>query len=114
MNDLVSFLFVAQTTTLIITSLLLAYPVLAYSRNVAYTYGLVLLSAAFVVFTATYVLSFIFDYPVLSSVLDLVTAVLAALGTWQFARPFIDTGGGDVQTTTSDQATGGFESAGDD
>lgn len=114
MSNLVSFLFLAQTTTLIITSLLLAYPVVAYSRNVAYTRGLLLLSTSFFLLTTTYVLSFIFDYPIISSVLDLIATVLAAFGTWQFARPFVDIGDGNVQMSTTNEATGGFESAGDD
>ena len=119
MSDLVSFLFVAQTATLVVTSLLLVYPVVAYARNVAYTRGLALLSAALFVLTATYVATFFYDLPVVSSLLDLLGATLVALGTWEFARPFVRTGD-DVDPTAgnvpadSERATGGFERAGDD
>lgn len=119
MSELVTFLFLTQTATLVIASLLLAYPVLAYARNVAYTWGLVLLSAAFFVVTATYVTTFFFHAPVVSGVLDLFGATLAALGTWRFARPFVRVGDEmevttPAESTATDGATGGFEGAGDD
>lgn len=114
MSDLVSFVFIAQTTMLVITSLLLAYPVVAYARNVAYTRGLLLLAGAFFVVTTTYVTTFWLDMPVVSGVLDLLGALLAAAGAWQFARPFVRFDGGSVETTATDGVTGGFESAGND
>lgn len=118
MSDLVSFLYVAQTATLIITSLLLVYPVVAYARNVAYTRGLVLLSAALFVLTGTYVATFFYHFPVVSSGLDLLGATLVALGTWEFARPFVHTDDDDPTAanvpTDSERTTGGFERAGDD
>lgn len=120
MTDLASFLFVAETATLVVASLLLVYPVVACARNVAHTRGLALLSASFFAVTATYVVTFFLDAPVVSGALGLLGATLAALGTWEFARPFVRTPDGDVGTTAAsdpagrDDGSGGFESAGDD
>ncbi|WP_135828516.1 hypothetical protein [Halorussus halobius] len=120
MSDLVSFLFVAQTATLVIASALVAYPVVAYARNVAYTRGLALLSASLFVLTATYVVTFFYHRPVVSGALDLLGALLAALGTWEFAEPFVRVGGDGLDATAADgstateQSAGGFEGARDD
>lgn len=114
-SDVASFVFIAQTTLMVITSLLLVYPVVAYGQNVAHTRGLLLLAGAFLVVTTSYVASFLFHADLVSAGLDLVASILAAFGTWQFARPFVRFDGGDVETTTAvGDATGGFESAGND
>ena len=114
MSDLVSFVLIAQTTLLVVVSFLLVYPVVAYAQNVAHTRGMLLLSGAFMVLMLTYVASFVFHADLVSGVLDLTAALLAAVGTWQFARPFVRLDGGDVETPTVGDAKGGFESAGDD
>lgn len=114
MSKLVPFVLIAQTTALVIVSLLLVYPVVAYAQNVAYTRGLLLLSAAFFVLMTTYVASFVFHMALLSAVLDLTAAVLAALGTWTFARPFVRTDDREMETTAVRESTGGFESARND
>ena len=114
MSDFTSFVFVAQTTMLVITSALIVYPVVAYARNVAHTRGLLLLAGAFLVLTTSYVAAIPFDMTLVSSVLDLSAALFAAVGIWQFARPFVRLDGGSVETTASAESSGGFESAGDD
>ncbi|WP_435178327.1 hypothetical protein [Halorussus sp. AFM4] len=114
MTDLLSFVFVAQTATLVVTSLLLAYPVVAYARNVAYTRGLLLLASAFFVVTAAYTAAVLFHNSLVSEALDLAAALLAAAGTWQFARPYVRLDDEGVETPTVPDPTGGFESAGDD
>ncbi|MFC7080556.1 hypothetical protein [Halorussus caseinilyticus] len=114
MSDLLSFVFIAQTTMLVITSALLVYPVVAYARNVAHTRGLLLLAGAFLTLTVSYVASVPFGMTLVSSALDLAAALLAAAGVWQFARPFVRLDGGDVETTGVADTAGGFESAGDD
>ena len=114
MKDLFSFVIIAQTTTLVIACLLLAYPVVVYARNVAYTRGLLLLSGAFFVVTAAYASAVVLDNSLVSEVLDLTGALLAAAGTWEFARPHVRLDGGEVETPTVGDPTGGFESAGDD
>ena len=114
MSDLTSFVFIAQTTMLVITSVLIAYPVVAYARNVAHTRGLLLLAGAFLAVTASYVAAIPLGLTVVSAVLDLAASLLAAVGLWQFARPFVRIDAGSVETTAASEATGGFESAGDD
>lgn len=109
-----AFAFVAQTATLVAASLLLAYPVVAYARNVAHTRGLLLLTGALVAMTLTYVVYFLFDMALVSGVLDLTAALLLAAGVWEFARPFVDFGESELETAPVGEATGGFESAGDD
>lgn len=111
MSDLVSFVIIAQTALLVVATALIAYPVVAYAQNVAYPRGLLLLAGSFATLTATYVASFVFHASLASSVLDLLAALLAALGTWEFARPFVRFDD-DVEAATVDDATGGFESAG--
>ncbi|WP_162224164.1 hypothetical protein [Halorussus salinus] len=122
MSDLNSFVFVAQTTMLVLTSALLVYPVVAYARNVAHTRGLLLLGGAFLSLTVSYVASVPLGMSLVSSAFDFVASVLAAAGVWQFARPFLRLDGHEVGRPTGDgtpdddpdDATGGFESAGDD
>lgn len=109
-----TFVLIAQTTTLVVASLLLVYPVVAYRRNVAHTRGLLLLAGAFLVLMATYVASFVFDMSLASAALDLIAALLAAAGVWEFARPFVRISDRDFETPTTDETSGGFESAGDD
>ncbi|MFC4450141.1 hypothetical protein [Halorussus aquaticus] len=114
MSDLVSFVFIAQTTMLVITCVLLVYPVVTYGRNVAHTRGLLLLAGAFFALTVSYVTAVAFGMTLVSSVLDLTASLLAAAGIWQFARPFVQFDEGTVETTAVGDTTGGFESAGDD
>lgn len=112
--DFVSLVFIAQTTMMVITSFLLAYPVVAYAQNVAHTRGVLLLAGAFLTLTVSYVAAIPLGMSLASAVLDLVSAILVALGIWEFARPFVRFDGGEVETTTVGETTGGFESAGDD
>ena len=121
MNDLLTFSFIAQTTALVIASLFLLYPVVAYAHNVAHTRGLVLISSAFVVLTVSYVVwaatgtrDISAGMGLVPSVLNLAAAVTAAAGVWQFARPFVRFGDEELDASTVGETAGGFESAGDD
>lgn len=114
MIDINTAVLIAQTTTLIAASLLLVYPVVAYGQNVAYTRGLLLLASAFLVLMTTYVASFVFHMSLVSAVLDLTAALLAAVGVWEFARPFVRFADREFEAPTVDETSGGFESAGDD
>ncbi|NHN58763.1 MULTISPECIES: hypothetical protein [Halorussus] len=114
MRGLLSFVFIAQTATLVAASLLLVYPVVAYARNVAYTRGLLLLASAFFLVTGAYTAGFLFESSLVSEALDLVAALLAAAGTWHFARPYVRFDDAGVEAPTVGDPTGGFESAGDD
>ena len=114
MNDVASFIFLAETTAMVIASLLLVYPIVAYARNVAYTRGLLLLAVSFLTITVSYIVHIIYQMGLLSAALDLIAAVVAAAGVWQFARPFVRFGDETIETQTTSGATGGFDSAGDD
>lgn len=114
MTGFTTFVLVAQTTVLVAASLLLIYPVIAYSQNVAHTRGMLLLAGSFLVLTAAYVTSFVLDLDLVSTGLDLLSTVLLAFGTWEFARPFVSFGSEDVETPTVSDATGGFENAQND
>ena len=114
MTDLVTFAFIAQTTALVIASLLILYPVATHAHNVAHTRGLILLSAGFLTLTVSYVAWVVFDMGVESAALDLAAALLAAAGIWEFARPFVRFGDTEFETPTIDEASGGFENAEDD
>lgn len=114
MNDLVALVFIAQTTAYVVASLLLVYPVVAYAQNVAHTRGLLFLAGSFLILTVSYVVWVVFEMVLLSSVLDFASAVLAAMGVWQFARPFVRFGDEELETPTVRESSGGFESAGDD
>lgn len=114
MTDLASFFFLAETTAMVIASLLLVYPVVAYARNVAYTRGLLLLAASFLIVTASYIVWGVLQMSLLSTVLDLVASIAAAAGVWQFARPHIRFDDQPLETQSTTETTGGFDSAGDD
>ncbi|USZ68368.1 hypothetical protein NGM10_01185 [Halorussus salilacus] len=112
--DLVTFAFIAQTATLVIASALLVYPVVAYAHNVAHTRGLLFLSGALLAITVSYVAGIVLELSVASAAFDLASALLAAAGIWQFARPFVRFEDPELDTETVERASGGFESAGDD
>lgn len=112
--DFDTFVLIAQTTTLIVASLLFVYPVVAYRQNVAHSRGLLLLAGAFLVLMATYVAAFVFHMSLVSAALDLTAALLAAVGVWEFARPFVRISDREFEAPTTDETSGGFESAGDD
>ncbi|WP_135805607.1 hypothetical protein [Halorussus marinus] len=119
MSDLVTVGVAAQTAVLVIASLLLAYPLVAYGRYVAHTGGLALLTAALVATTASHVAFSVFEFGVVSAALDLAGALSLAAATWTFARPFVrfdDAGrvadvSDDLGASAPDEPTGGFERA---
>jgi len=118
-SDLVALAFVAQTTALVVASLFLAYPLVAYGHNVAHTGGLAFLTGAFVATTASYVAFSVFDLGLVSAALDLLAALSLAAAMWAFARPFVRFDDTDPEapsvrelaTSSPDEPTGGFESA---
>lgn len=75
--------------TLLVTSLLLVYPVVRYASNVAHTAGLVALSAAFLLLTVAAVDGFLFGRSVRVSAAVLFASLAALVGTVSFARPFL-------------------------
>jgi len=95
MMALSEYLLLGQAVVLLVTSLLLVYPVVAYARNVAYTEALVSLALAFFTVTLVGVLDFVFHATTAANVLRLLGGALALIGVWLFARDFIETEVGD-------------------
>lgn len=79
-----------QTLTLVAVSVLLAYPIAKYSSNVAYTQGMVTLSAAFFALSIGYAIGMFTPYLIVERVVILLSAVLGLIGVTYFARPFIE------------------------
>lgn len=92
METVSEYLLLGQAVVLLVTSLLLVYPVVSYARNVAYTEALVSLAIAFFTVTVVGILDFVFNATTPANVLRVLGAVFALLGVWFFARDFIDTG----------------------
>jgi len=82
-------LLAAQAGVLVLTTLLITYPVVAYARNVAYTEGFVLLACSFVLTTVIGVLDFVLGAHTAANALRPVGAFVALAGIWYFARDFV-------------------------
>ncbi|MDY7080906.1 MAG: hypothetical protein SXQ77_00505 [Halobacteria archaeon] len=91
-ESIVTWIFVAQTVLLILTAFLILYPLVAYSRNIAYTQGFVFLAAALLLYTMSNVAEYILLNTLLAHLSRALAAVMVAAGVWYFARDFIDTG----------------------
>lgn len=102
-----SILLTAQTATLVVASLLLLYPVIYYAWNVAYTEEVILLAASFVLLAASYVASFGFGLSLVSSTLDLLSAVCAFVAMWRLGTRFVGDET-DLSISESSQVDGGF------
>ena len=83
---------------LVIVSLIIVYPVVAYSRNVAYTEGIVALALAFFTVTVIMITDIHLQMEVLSDGLRVVAALFALVGTYYFARDFVDVGDSDMSS----------------
>jgi hypothetical protein len=118
-SDPVSVAFVVQTAALVVATLSLAYPLVAYGHNVAHTDGLAFLTGTLVATTASYVAFSVFHLGLVSAALDLTAALSLAAAMWAFARPFVwfDDAGPEpsavrgVAESPPDEPTGRFESA---
>ncbi len=107
MSTFLTIYVLAATAALMLTSLLLVYPVFAYARNVAYTEGIVFLALAFFMITVVAVSDFLLELRLLANVARLAGAVSGFVGIWYFARDFIQ-----IEELDLDYA-GGFD-LGDD
>lgn len=116
----VEVLYLLQTGLLLAASALLIYPVLAYARNVAYTEGVVALSASLFVLTVAYVLGALDAALWVRNAVSFLSAVLAGVGIWYFARSFVSVGDENVPVGRGDAddagavERGGFDSGQDD
>lgn len=86
---LLGILALLNTLTLLVTSLLLVYPVVRYATNVAHTRGFLSLAVAFFLLTAGAVQGLLFGRPDGVSLLSVTASLFALLGSFLFARPFL-------------------------
>lgn len=100
-------LLTAQTATLVVASLLFLYPVVYYAWNVAYTEEVLLLAVSFVLLAGSYVTSFGLGLDVISSSLDLLSAVCAFVAMWRLGTRFVGDEG-DLTIGESSEVDGGF------
>jgi len=102
---------VAQGSLMIIVSVVLVYIVTVYSRNVAYTEGLVLFALAFLSVPLVISLDFFFEVETLANAARFSGACLALAGSWFFARDFVRVG---TDSGYSFDSLGGFDDERDD
>ncbi len=86
---LLGILALLNTLTLLVTSLLLVYPVVRYATNVAHTWGFISLAVAFFLLTAAAVQGLLFGRPDGVSLFSVAASLFALLGSFLFARPFL-------------------------
>lgn len=114
MVDSLTLAYLAQTGILLLGSLLLLYPVAAYARNVAYTEGVVALSASLLLLTVSYVLGALRVALWVRNGISLASAVAGLVGIWYFAQSFLTIEGEDPAVGTPPAEGGGFDGAEDD
>jgi len=104
-----STVFLAHTVVLVVASLLLLYPVVAYAWNVAYTTELLLLMTAFLFLAGGYVGSLLMASGAVSNAFDLTAASAAFVAVWRLATQVTHTGSEDVGfESTPERVEGGF------
>lgn len=74
---------------LLVTSLLLVYPVVRHADNVAHSSGFVALAVAFLLLTAAATDAFLVGPGLRNTALGFFASLAALAGTWVFARPFL-------------------------
>lgn len=105
-------LLIVQTIILLVASLLLLYPVIAYAWNVAYTVEILFLAASFIMIAGAYVTGIVVELPVISGVLDLGSATASFWAMWRLADRFIDAETDTVSMEVSESGVeGGFSNA---
>lgn len=90
--NLLTWVLVTNTALLVLTSVLLLYPVIAYTRNVVYTEGFVLLAFAFLVLTFVNIADNVFEWTTTANAARVLAAASGAAGVWYLAREFISIG----------------------
>ncbi len=83
---------VAHGGLMIVLSIFLVYTVSVYSRNVAYTEGLVLFALAFLSVPLVISIGSFFGMPTLANAVRFSGSCLALAGSWFFARDFVRVG----------------------
>lgn len=108
--------WVLEVAVLVVLCAGFAYPVVAYSRNVLYRGGVLLLVAALACLVAGSVLELFVDLgwaaptvEVAAYVAYAASALVSVAATWRFAREFVSFDGGDGAEIETDDFVGGFE-----
>lgn len=100
-----------QTVVLVVVSLAVLYPVVAYARTLLYTDAVAMLSASLLVFTAGSLVEEGLGMVTASEAIYLLSALCFAAAVWLFAREFVRIGSGSF---AADEATSsGFADATD-
>ncbi len=99
MTDPLTYAVLAYSGALVVTTLMLIYPVVAYARNVAYTEALVSLALAFVMITVVALSDFVFELRLLANAARFAGALFGLVGIWFFAREFVHLDDLDLEDT---------------
>lgn len=106
-------LLVAQTAVLVVVSLAVLYPVVAYARTLLYTNAVAMLAASLLVFTSGSLAEEGLGMATASEGLYLLSCLCFAGSVWLFAREFvrIDAGSFAIEDGTSPGDSRGFAAA---
>ena len=102
---------VAHGGLMIIISIFLVYIVMSYSRNVAYTEGLVLFALAFLSVPLVISFDFFFEFETLANAMRFSASCIVLAGAWFFARDFVRVG---TDSGYGFDSGGGFDDGRDD
>lgn len=105
----VELVLLAHTAILVVASLFMLYPVVAFAWNVAYTREMQLLSLAFLLLAGGYVAGVVVESAAASNALDLASAVLTFWAMWRLATRVPDVGDTDASfDSTAPEVEDGF------
>ncbi|NHX35068.1 MULTISPECIES: hypothetical protein [Halolamina] len=96
----------AQTAVLVVVSLAILYPVVAYARTLLYTDAVSLLAASVLVFTAGSVLEEGLGMTTASEGTYLFSCLCFAASVWLFAREFVRVGGSSFDADDAPASSG--------
>ncbi len=108
--------WVLEVAVLVVLCAGFTYPVVAYSRNVLYRDGVLMLVAALACLMAGSVLELLVDLGAAGAAVEVAayvayaaSALVSVAATWRFAREFVTFGRGDGAEIETDEFVGGFE-----
>ncbi|KPN30137.1 hypothetical protein SY89_00860 [Halolamina pelagica] len=101
----------AQTVVLVVVSLAILYPVVAYARTLLYTEAVTLLAASVLVFTAGSVLQGGLGMVTAAEGTYLLSCLCFAGSVWLFAREFVRVGDSSFDTDDTPGSSPGFDGA---
>jgi hypothetical protein len=101
----------AQTVVLVVVSLAILYPVIAYAQTLLYTDAVTLLAASVLVFTAGSVLEGGLGMVTAAEGTYLLSSLCFAGSVWLFAREFVRVGDPSFDADDTPGASPGFDGA---